>query len=267
MPAVRPPHRVDFTNITQEMSCTLHYWQLLEHMARPPAQVVGVRAVSGEHRTQGSAGDPMPFRILLADDHVIFRQGVKGLLEREKFEVVAEAGDGHEAVRLAREASPDVAILDLAMPRLNGLDAAQEIAQFSARTRTILLTMYSEDFYIAKALQAGIRGYVLKTQTAADLVHAIREVMRGGIYLSEGVSRTLVQAYVMKNSPSNLLTPRKRQVLQLIAEGKTTKEVAQLLGISVKTAESHRTRIMGKLDIHDTAGLVRYAIRQGLIRP
>lgn len=210
----------------------------------------------------------MPVRILLADDHGIFRQGVKSLLEREGFEVVAEAGDGREAVRLAQEMSPDVAILDLAMPLLNGLDAAEEIVKVSPRTRTILLTMYSEDPYIAKALQAGIRGYVLKSQTAGDLTQAIQEVIRGGIYLSPGVSRAIVQAYLAKNDiPPNPLTSRERQVLQLIAEGKTTKEVAQLLGISFKTAESHRTRIMAKLDIHETAGLVRYAIREGLIQP
>ena len=204
----------------------------------------------------------------MADDHAIFRQGLKGLLEREGFDVVAEAGDGREAVRLTQEHSPDAAILDLAMPVLSGLDAAEEITEVSPRTKTILLTMHSEEPYIAKALRAGIRGYVLKTQSAADLVGALQEIARGGIYLSPGVSQAVVQAYQARHEAFSMhLTSRERQVLQLVAEGKTTKEAAQLLGISSKTADSHRTRIMNKLGIHDTAGLVRYAIRQGLIQP
>ncbi len=209
-----------------------------------------------------------PHRVLLADDHVIFRQGLRGLLEREGFDVVAEAGDGREAVRLTQEHRPDVAILDLAMPLLDGSGAAREIARTSAGTWTILLTIHSEEPYIVKALRAGVRGYVLKTQSATELVGAIREVMRGGIYLSPDVSSAIVHAYQATDGPrSNNLTSRERQVLQLVAEGKTTKEVAQLLGISAKTADSHRARIMIKLDIHDTAGLVRYAIRQRLIEP
>jgi len=161
-----------------------------------------------------------------------------------------------------------VAVLDLAMPLLNGLDTAREILRISPRTRTILLTMHPEDHYIFEALRAGIEGYVLKTQAAEDLVRAIREVFRGMIYLSPGVSRAVVQAYLAKTDlPPDPLAPRERQVLQLVAEGKTTKEIAVLLGISVKTAESYRSRIMQKLDIHETAGLVRYAIRRGLIQP
>ena len=206
-------------------------------------------------------------RVIVADDHAIFREGLKGLLEREGFEVVAEASDGREAVRLAQECRPDVAILDLAMPVLDGPDAAEEIAQVSPQTRSILLTMYSEEPYIIKALQAGVRGYVLKTQSATNLVNAIQEVMQGGFYLSPGVSRAIVQSYLGRSETSSgQLTARERQVLQLVAEGKTTKEVAQALGISVKTADSHRTRLMTKLGIHDTAGLVRYAIRSGLIQ-
>lgn len=207
-------------------------------------------------------------RILLADDHTIFRQGVRALLEREGFRVDGEAADGREATQIAGQVTPDVAILDVAMPLLNGLDAAQAIARVSPATRSILLTMHTEDPYVTRALQAGIRGYVLKSQATEDLVLAIREVSRGGIYLSPGVSRTVVEAYlarqVMRPDPLSL---REREVVQLIAEGKSTKEVAVLLGVSVKTAESHRTRIMSKLDIHETAGLVRYAIRQGLVRP
>src|SRR5438105_5543684 len=211
---------------------------------------------------------PMSLRILLADDHKIFRQGVRALLEREGFRVDGEVADGHAAIEMAAQLNPDVVVLDLAMPMLNGLDAAREITRASPRTRTILLTMHAEDPYVARALHAGIRGYVLKSQAAEDLVQAIREVAGGSIYLSPGVSQTVVEAYLAKRDvPPDPLTPREHQVLQLIAEGKTTKEIAALLGLSVKTAESHRTRIMIKLDIPETAGLVRYAIRQGLVRP
>jgi DNA-binding NarL/FixJ family response regulator len=208
----------------------------------------------------------MPPRILLADDHVIVRQGFRALLEREGLEVVAEAANGHEAVRLAGELLPDVAVLDFAMPLLNGLDAAKEIRRRSPRTRTILLTVHSEDHYVLEALQAGVHGYVVKTQAAADLVQAIREIRGNAIYLSPTISRAVVEAYFDKATPpGDVLSSRERQVLQLVAEGKTTKEIAGVLGVSIKTADSHRARIMRKLDIHDTAGLVRFAIRRGLI--
>ena len=211
-------------------------------------------------------GNGVPPRILLADDHVIVRQGFRALLEREGFEVVAEAADGHEAVRLAGELLPDVAVLDFAMPLLNGLDAAKEIRRCSPRTRTILLTVHSEDHYVLEALQAGVHGYVVKTQAAADLVQAIREIRGNAIYLSPTISRAVVEAYFDKATPpGDVLSSRERQVLQLVAEGKTTKEIAGVLGVSIKTADSHRARIMRKLDIHDTAGLVRFAIRRGLI--
>ncbi len=210
----------------------------------------------------------MPPLIILADDHQIFRQGLKALLARESLEVVGEASDGREAVRLATDLRPDVAVLDFAMPLLNGLHAAREIHQVSPRTRTILLTVHTEDHYVLESVRAGIRGYVVKTQAAEDLVRAIHEVSAGQIYLSPSVSRALVDAYLAGSEPpADPLTPRERQVLQLIAEGRTTKEIAQLLVLSVKTAESHRSRIMEKLAIHDTAGLVRYAIRRGVIEP
>lgn len=206
-------------------------------------------------------------KILLADDHVVFRESLKALLEREGFEVVGEASDGREAVRLARRLDPDLAILDLGMPVLNGIGVAQQIRKRSPQTRTILLTMFEEDAYVLGALQAGVRGYVLKAQAAADLVRAIREVSHGSIYLSPGISKAVVDAFLNKASfKEDPLTERERHVLQLIAEGKSTKEVAQVLGVSFKTAESHRMRIMGKLDIHNTAGLVRYAVRRGLIQ-
>jgi two-component system, NarL family, response regulator NreC len=206
-------------------------------------------------------------RILLADDHPMFRQGLRALLEREGFNVVAEAADGHEAVRLARQLSPTIAVLDIGMPLLNGIDAARQIMKQTAGIQVVLLTMYEEEAYVLEALRAGIRGYVLKAQAAADLVGAIREVLRGAVYLSPGISKTVVDAYVGKSElPPDPLTDRERQVLQLVAEGKTTKEVAEVLGLSVKTADSHRTRIMQKLEIHETASLVRYAIRRGFIK-
>ena len=207
-------------------------------------------------------------RILLADDHAIVRQGLKALLEREGFAVVAEAEDGQAAVRHARERCPDVAVLDFSMPLLNGLDAAVEILRACPRARAILLTMHTDDHYVLSALQAGVKGYVVKTQASSDLVRAIHEVLRGMMYLSPGISEAVVQAYLAKSEmPVDPLTSREREVLQLVAEGKSTKEVAGLLGISFKTAESHRTRILKKLDLHETAGLVRYAVRRGLIQP
>ncbi len=210
----------------------------------------------------------MPTRILLADDHVIVRQGLRSLMEREGFSVVAEAENGHDAIRLARDHHPDVAVLDLTMPLLNGLDAAREIRQSCRQTRTIILTMHVEDRYVLEAFRAGVKGYVLKSHAAADLVQAIHEVCRGMVYLSPGLSQTVVDAYVTKTDPPlEPLTQREREVLQLVAEGNSTKEIAQVLSVSVKTAESHRTSIMKKLDIHQTAGLVRYAIRRGLIQP
>lgn len=207
----------------------------------------------------------MPIQVLLADDHTLVRQGLRVLLEREGFAVVAEASDGHEAVRLAQEHHPQVAVVDLVMPLLNGVDAVREIQRVSPETKTVILTMLSENHYILEALKSGAKGFVMKTHASEDLVQAIREAARGRTYLSPEVSQTVVQAYQDKaDLRPEPLSPRERQVLQLIAEGKSTKEVASVLGISVKTAETHRTRIMEKLDIHETAGLVRYAIRRGL---
>ncbi len=210
----------------------------------------------------------MPVRIVLADDHVLVRQGLKSLLEREGFQVVGEASDGQEALRQVESLQPDIAVMDISMPTLNGLNAAREMSRSSPKTKTILLTQHDESQYISEALDAGVKGYVLKNQVASDLLLAIRQVSRGQVYLSPGVSRAVMEAYHSKTEKSkNPLTLRERQVLQLIAEGKSTKDVATLLGISVKTAESHRTRLMQKLDIHETASLVRYAVRHGIVQP
>src|SRR5436309_8834667 len=182
----------------------------------------------------------MPIRVVLADDHALVRQGFKALLEREGFQVVGEASDGQEAVRLLPSLHPDVAVLDISMPLLNGVDAARELQKASPQTKTILLTRHDEDQYVTEALRAGVKGYVLKNQAANDLIHAIHHVCRGGFYLSPTISQTVVDAYLSKEAtPPDPLTSRERQVLQLISEGKSTKDVACLLGISAKTAESH----------------------------
>lgn len=212
----------------------------------------------------------MPLKILLADDHQIVRQGLKALLEQEGFNVIAEASNGQEAVTKTRELEPDVAVLDVSMPIMNGLLAAEEIRRsLGTKVRVVLLTVHTESQYVLQALRAGVRGYVLKSKAAENLIQAITDVSNGLTYLSSGVSEAVVEAYLTKHEsgPVENLTSRELQVLQLVAEGKTTKEIASLLGISFKTAESHRTRIMEKLDIHETAGLVRYAIRRGVIQP
>lgn len=210
----------------------------------------------------------MSIRVLLADDHSLVRQGLKALLEREGMQVVGETSQGRDALCLATTLKPDIAILDVSMPVMNGLDAAHEMHHVSPKTKTILLTRHDEDQYVSAALHAGIRGYVLKTQAATDLVQAIRQVNRGEVYLSPGVSRAVVDAFLTKTKlPAEPLSSRERQVLQLIGEGKSTKEIAGVLGISPKTVESHRARLMQKLDLHDVASLVRYAIRRGLIEP
>jgi DNA-binding NarL/FixJ family response regulator len=207
-------------------------------------------------------------RIVIVDDHLILLQGVRKLLEGEgDNEVVGQATDGREGVELVARLKPDIAVLDITMPGLNGLDAARAIAKKSPQTKAILLTMHKENPYVVEALAAGVRGYVIKSQTAGDLLRAVKEVCANRVYLSPGISQIVVDAYRRKDGAEDPLTLREREVLQLIAEGQRTKQVALRLGISVKTAESHRTRIMSKLDVHDTAALVRYAIRRGLISP
>jgi DNA-binding NarL/FixJ family response regulator len=210
----------------------------------------------------------MSVTVVLGDDHPLVRQGVRRLLEGREFDVLGEGSDGLEVIELAQRLRPDIAVLDLSMPNLNGIGAVRELARVAPATKVIILTMHTEEHYILEALRAGVKGCVSKTQAPEHLLQAIREVCRGGVYLSPSVSGVVVQGYLANtDAPYDPLTDRERQVLQLIAEGKTTKEVAVILGVSVKTAESHRSSLMSKLDIHSTAEVVRYAIRRGMVAP
>lgn len=205
--------------------------------------------------------------IILADDHPLMREGVRILLDRANFQIAGEASNGQEAVQLAEKHQPDIAVLDLAMPVMNGITAAAQIREISPRTKTVLLTMHTEEHHVLQALRAGVKACVTKTQAVEHLITAIREIGNGGVYLSPSVSGAVVQAYLARSeTPFDPLTDRERQVLQLVAEGNTTKEIASILGVAAKTAETHRVKVMDKLDIHSTAGLVRYAIRRGLVQ-
>lgn len=209
----------------------------------------------------------MPLRILLADDHAIVRQGFKALLERAGFDVVGEAEDGQQAIELAGKLHPDIAVLDVAMPILNGIDACRRIRKVSDQTKIILLTMHTQKKFVLESLRAGVRGYVIKSAAANELLQAIRTVCKGNPYLTPEIANVMVEGYLQGDDGQGAsLGDRERQVLQLIAEGKTNKEIAEILKITVKTAESHRAHLMDKLQIHETAGLVRYAIREGLIQ-
>ncbi len=208
-------------------------------------------------------------RVVIVDDHLILLQGIRKLLEGEPgFQVVGEACDGREGVELIRRMKPDIAIVDITLPGLNGLDVARTVAADGLRTKVILLTMHKESPYVIEALDTGVHGYVIKTEASADLLRAIKEASKDRMYFSPGISQIVIDAYRNRDALEiDPLTAREREVLQLIAEGQKTKQVAASLGISLKTAESHRTHLMKKLDIHDTAGLVRYAVRRGLIHP
>ena len=213
-----------------------------------------------------TASETTGLRLYLADDHLVVRQGLRALLQQEGFTIVGEASDGRTAVNACRALQPDIAILDLAMPHLNGIDAARTIKQVSPHTQIILLTMYTEETCVLEGLRAGIRGYVLKSSAASHLIDAIHALANDEMYLIPGISRAVVEAYLSSTAaPVDPLSAREREVLQLLAEGKNVKEIGSLLGISARTAETHRTRIMSKLNIHELAGLVRYAIEHGLI--
>jgi DNA-binding NarL/FixJ family response regulator len=211
-------------------------------------------------------------RLVLADDHNLVRAGLRSLLEDlPDVEVVAECADGREALTAIAEHRPDVALLDIGMPGLNGLEAAARIHQANPDTRVVILSMHANERYVAQALSAGVAGYVLKDAFIDELPVILRSVMRGETYLSAAISKQVVEALRGKmggdEAPSDPLTPRQREILQLLAEGQNTKEVAHILGVSAKTIETHRAQIMDRLGIHDLPGLVRYAIRAGLIRP
>jgi DNA-binding NarL/FixJ family response regulator len=209
-------------------------------------------------------------RILLADDHTLVRAGIRSLLEElPDVRVVAEAGDGREALALIQAYQPDIALLDIAMPGLNGLDVASRVANDFPFVRVIILSMHATEEYVLRALRAGAAGYLLKDAATPELGLALAAVVRGETYLSPSVSRHVTE-YIRRVGETQIsslerLTPRQRDVLQLIAEGHTTRGIAQTLGISVKTVETHRAQLMERLDIHDIAGLVRYAVRMGLV--
>jgi two-component system, NarL family, response regulator NreC len=206
-------------------------------------------------------------RILLADDHALVRQGFRMILEAQPdMEIVGQAGNGREAVELAEKLHPDVAVVDVAMPELNGIEATRRIGNISPRTRVLALSMHKDSVYVREILRAGARGYLLKDSGDADLVAAVRAVANGDGYISPSVSDAVLSDYRRHVSdPLDLLTSREREVLQMIAEGKTNKEIATSLNLSVYTVEAHRGRVMEKLNLHSTGELVRFALRNGLI--
>lgn len=209
-------------------------------------------------------------RVLLADDHVLVRAGIRALLKNFPWvDVVGEASNGREALTLIKSHSPNIVLMDIAMPDLNGLEAATRVVKDFPSVRVIILSMHANEEYVLQALRAGASGYLLKDAATAELELALQAVARGETYLSPAISKRVIDNYLErvsdKPSPLGHLTPRQREILQLIAEGKTTKEAAFLLSVSVKTIETHRAQLMDRLDIHDVPGLVRYAMRVGLI--
>jgi DNA-binding NarL/FixJ family response regulator len=213
-----------------------------------------------------------PIRILLADDHALVRAGFSALLKQlPGIEVIAEAADGREALALTKAHQPDLVLMDVSMERLNGLEATARIVKEYPNVRVLMLSAHSNEEYVKQALLAGAAGYLLKGASIAELELAIQAVVRGETYLSPAISKQVVADYIRRveseASPLELLTPRQREILQLIAEGHSNKEIARMLHVSAKTIETHRTQLMERLDIHDVAGLVRYAIRAGVLSP
>jgi two-component system response regulator NreC len=211
-------------------------------------------------------------RILLADDHKLMRGGLRVLLEQQgDLMVVGEASDGREAVALATSLKPDVLVMDIGMPNLNGIEAAGQITQSQPRIALVMLSMHSDESYVLRALKAGAKGYLLKDSAESDLIRAVHAVADGKSFFSPAVSKVLLDDYVRKlkrsgtEDPYDLLTPREREVLQLVAEGKSNKDVAQLLNLSVYTIETHRANIMEKLNLHGVPELILYAVRKGII--
>lgn len=213
-----------------------------------------------------------PIRVVLADDHTLVRAGIRALLEKlPDVHVVAEASDGREAVHLVTTTQPDVVLMDIAMPGLNGLEATRRLVKEFPAIRVLILSMHKNEEYVWQALRAGAVGYLLKDADLAELALAITAVTHGETYLSPPISKHVIREYVQRvggeETGLEQLTPRQREILQLIAEGHTTKMIAQRLGLSVKTVETHRVQMMERLDIHEIAGLVRYAIRMGVVLP
>jgi DNA-binding NarL/FixJ family response regulator len=211
-------------------------------------------------------------RVLLCDDHLLIRASLKSLLaEFPGIEVVGEAGDGRAALDQLAKQRPNVVVMDIAMPGLNGIEATRRVVKEHSQVRVVMLSMHADENHVLQALRAGASAYVLKGSAPRELEMAIQAVTRGEIFLSPGISKHVLSAYLSRpegqTNSLDLLTPRQREILQLIAEGKSSKQIAQLLSASVKTVESHRASLMERLDIHDVAGLVRYAIRQGLVSP
>jgi two-component system response regulator NreC len=212
-------------------------------------------------------------RILLADDHTVVRQGLRKILEaRPQWEVVAEAADGREAVKQAEEVKPDVAIVDVAMPLLNGIEAVRQIARKASGTRVLVLSMHNDEAYVTQMLRAGAAGYLLKDSADVDLLQAVEAVAAGKSFFSPAIARVIADDYVRQladrgvSDRYELLSDREREIFQLIAEGKTNKEIAALLFLSPSTVDTHRSRIMEKLDVHSAAEIVLYAVRKGVIR-
>jgi len=211
-------------------------------------------------------------RIALADDHIVLRAGLKSLLERQRdFEIVGEAGDGRELLRVVDEVAPDVVITDIGMPKLNGVEATSQIVAKHSGTRVIVLSMHSDEAYVLRALKAGARGYLVKESAEADLMTAIRTVHAGKAFFSPSVGALLVEDYVRQmrdrgvEDSYELLSTREREILQLIAEGQSNKDIANLLGLSVYTIETHRGNILQKLNLHSVPELILYAVRKGII--